>query len=115
LSADEIWHFYAGDPLRLILLYPDGSSQDVIMGNEPLKRQHVQFVIPAGTWQAGHLLDGGKFSLYGCTLAPGFTGDIFEGGSSAHLLSKYPDRGDDIRKFSCADDGAHMPEGFAIK
>jgi hypothetical protein len=36
LPADEIWHFYSGDPLRLILLYPDGSSKDVIMGNEPL-------------------------------------------------------------------------------
>jgi len=42
LPADEIWHFYSGDPLRLILLYPDGSSKDVIMGNDPFEGQHVQ-------------------------------------------------------------------------
>jgi predicted cupin superfamily sugar epimerase len=30
LPVDEIWHFYGGDPLRLILLYPDGTSRDVI-------------------------------------------------------------------------------------
>ena len=26
LTSDEVWHFYGGDPLRLILLHPDGSS-----------------------------------------------------------------------------------------
>src|SRR5512142_1301628 len=59
LPVDEIWHFYSGDPLRLILLYPDGSSRDVLLGNEPLKGQLVQFVIPAGVWQAGHVAAGG--------------------------------------------------------
>src|SRR5512138_1450375 len=48
LSIDEMWHFYAGDPMRLILLYPDGSDRDVIMGSDPLQGQHVQYVIPAG-------------------------------------------------------------------
>jgi predicted cupin superfamily sugar epimerase len=30
LPVDETWHFYGGDPLRLILLFPDGSSRDMI-------------------------------------------------------------------------------------
>ncbi len=100
LTADEVWHFYAGDPLRLVLLYPDGSSRDVSMGNEPLKGQQVQFVVPAGVWQAGHLLEGGRYSLYGCTVAPGFTGDIFEGGSRVKLLSLYPAWAEDILRLS---------------
>jgi predicted cupin superfamily sugar epimerase len=41
LPVDEVWHFYGGDPLRLVLLYPDGSSKDVIMGNDPLKGHYV--------------------------------------------------------------------------
>src|SRR5512142_891608 len=65
LPVDEIWHFYSGDPLRLVLLYPDGSSRDVVMGSDPLKGQLVQFVIPAGVWQAGHMVDGGRYSLFG--------------------------------------------------
>ena len=113
LKYDEIWHFYGGDPLRLILLYPDGSSRDVIMGSDPLKGQLVQFVIPAGVWQAGHMLEGGRYSLFGCTVAPGFTDDIFEGGTRAGLLSHYPERADDINRLSVSTDATQMPKGFA--
>jgi predicted cupin superfamily sugar epimerase len=112
LKYDEVWHFYGGDPLRLVLLYPDGSSRDVIMGGDSLKGQLVQFVIPAGVWQAGHMLQGGRYSLFGCTVAPGFTGDIFEGGRRAELLAMYPDRMDDIDKL-CVSGETKMPEGFA--
>ena len=44
LEFDEVWHFYAGDPLRLVLLYPDGSSTDVVMGSDMLAGQVVQYV-----------------------------------------------------------------------
>ncbi len=113
LTADEVWHFYAGDPLRLILLYPDGSSRDVVLGSDPLKGQQVQFVVPAGVWQAGGMREGGRYSLYGCTVAPGFTGDIFEGGRRGNLIARYPSRAEDILRFSSPEDGARMPEGFA--
>jgi predicted cupin superfamily sugar epimerase len=113
LPVDEIWHFYAGDPLRLVLLYPDGSSRDVIMGNDPLKDQHVQFVIPGGVWQAGHMLDGGRYSLFGCTMAPGFTDDMFEGGTREVLMNLYPERADDINRLGCGNDVTSMPKGFA--
>lgn len=113
LPADEIWHFYSGDPLRLILLYPDGTSKDIIMGNEPLKGQHVQCVIPAGVWQAGHMLEGGTYSLYGCTMSPGFSADMFEGGTREFLISHYPERAEDIIRLCCPDNETEMPDGFA--
>jgi predicted cupin superfamily sugar epimerase len=101
LSTDEIWHFHAGDPLRLILLYPDGTSRDVILGPDPLRGHEVQWVVPAGVWQAGHLIAGGRFAMYGCTLAPGFDPGIFEGGTVDGLLATHPDREADIRRYSC--------------
>lgn len=101
LTIDEVWHFYGGDPLRLILLYPDGSSRDVILGPDPLAGHEVQFVVPAGVWQAGHLVTGGTHALYGCTLAPGFVPEIFEAGTVGKLLGKYPDREADIRRYGC--------------
>jgi predicted cupin superfamily sugar epimerase len=64
LPVDEVWHFYGGDPLRLVLLYPDGSSRDVIMGNDPLTGHYVQFVVPAGVWKAGPMLNGGRYFTY---------------------------------------------------
>jgi predicted cupin superfamily sugar epimerase len=113
LTADEVWHFYGGDPLRLVLLYPDGSSKEVIMGHDTSQGQHVQFVIPAGVWQAGHLVEGGVYSLFGCTVAPGFTGDMFEGGTQKALLSLYPDRAKDIQELGISTDETSMPKGFA--
>ncbi|MEP7134586.1 MAG: cupin domain-containing protein [Chloroflexota bacterium] len=112
LKYDEVWHFYGGDPLRLVLLYPNGTSRDVIMGSDPLQGQLVQFVIPAGVWQAGHMLTGGQYSLFGCTVAPGFTSDIFEGGTREALLAMYPDRADDINRLSVSGE-TKMPKGFA--
>ena len=100
LTHDELWHAYAGDPFRLILLYPDGTSADVVMGRDTGAGQHVQFTVPAGTWQAGELLPGGRFALFGCTMAPGFTPDCFEGGRAAPLIAGWPSRESDIRRLA---------------
>lgn len=113
LTHDEVWHVYGGDPFRLILLHPDGTSEDVIMGTDPLHGQHVQYVVPAGCWQAGHLLEGGRYALFGCTMAPGFTGSCFEGGKEADLVRRYPQRAADIHRLAVKGENARMPEGFA--
>lgn len=113
LPVDEIWHFYKGDPLRLVLLHPDGTSRDVIMGSDPLAGQLVQFVVPAGVWQAGHLVAGGRYALFGCTMAPGFTDDMFEGGTRAELIARYPDRARDVEEFAFDLEQTRMPPGFA--
>src|SRR3954447_13429805 len=73
LDFDEIWHFYAGDPLRLVLLHADGSDEDVYLGGDVLRGERVQHVVPAGTWMAGEVAERGSWSLFGCTMAPGFT------------------------------------------
>lgn len=112
LPTDEIWHFYGGDPLRLVLLFPDGSSDEVWLGSRP--DQRVQFVVPAGVWQAGELHPDGLYGLFGCTMAPGFTGAGFTGGQRGELLRTHPDRADDIERLGIPDDEqTAMPAGFA--
>jgi predicted cupin superfamily sugar epimerase/uncharacterized protein (DUF952 family) len=90
LTHDEVWHAYAGDPFVLYLLHDDGRTSEVVMGTDPLAGHQVQVVIPAGTWQAGALLPGGKHALFGCTMAPGFTPDCFEAGGVDALTRRYP-------------------------
>jgi predicted cupin superfamily sugar epimerase len=103
LTFDEVWHFYAGDPLRLVLLHGDGSDEEVILG-DPLAGHAVQHAIPAGVWQAGEVGPGGAWSFYGVTMAPGFTAECFEGGRAGDLLASHPARASDIERLS-------VPEG----
>jgi len=113
LEFDEVWHFYAGDPLRLVLLHRDGRDEDVLLG-DPLAGHRVQHVVPAGAWQAGEVAPGGRWSLFGCTMAPGFTGSCFEGGRVPELLRTHPQRAADIERLGVpAGEAATMPDGFA--
>jgi predicted cupin superfamily sugar epimerase len=114
LPADEVWHFYGGDPIRLVLLHPDGTSDDVWLGSDLELGQRVQTVIPAGVWQAGELAPDGVYALFGCTMAPGFTGSGFEAGLRSQLLDTHPGRRDDIERLALPDGHeSTMPLGFA--
>ena len=112
LTYDEVWHFYGGDPAVLVLLYPDGSSEEILLGSNPLRGERVQWVIPANTWQAGSVIPGGRYSLFGCTMAPGFSGNCFEAGVADDLIKRYPERAKDILRLSVNGQETRMPEGF---
>jgi uncharacterized protein len=96
LPTDEIWHFYLGDPLHLLLLAPDGTSRTAVLGPDVLAGQHVQLTIPAGTWMGGRVAAGGAWTLFGCTMAPGFTFEGYEHGDAAELTTRYPVEADRI-------------------
>jgi predicted cupin superfamily sugar epimerase len=114
LAFDEVWHFYGGDPIRLVLLHPDGRDEEVVLGGDVLAGHTVQCVIPAGVWQAGELVPGGAWGLFGCTMAPGFTSACFEGGHIAELVAAYPARSRDIERLGVpADRDLSMPGDFA--
>ncbi|HNS85600.1 MAG TPA: cupin domain-containing protein, partial [Parvularculaceae bacterium] len=71
----EIWHYHAGDPLKLSIADNEGSAE-IILGADIKRGQAPQGVIPAGAWQAAEPL--GAWTLVGCTVAPGFQFDKFE-------------------------------------
>lgn len=112
LSQDEVWHFYDGDPLILHLLHGNGHYEKVVMGKEVLHGQQVQYVVPANVWQAGELSPDGVYALYGCTLAPGFTGECFEGGIAENLLKTHPAQAEIINRLSVQGHNTQMPEGY---
>jgi predicted cupin superfamily sugar epimerase len=114
LPHDEVWHFYGGDPIRLVLLRPGGMVEEVWLGADVRAGQRVQFVVPAGVWQAGELAPEGTYGLFGCTMAPGFTGAGFEGGLRSELLRSHPSAQVDIDRLAVPDgDDVAMPDGFA--
>jgi len=92
LPTDEIWHFYLGDPIELLLLHPDGRDQLVVLGHDVLAGQEVQHVVPAGTWMGARLRPGGQYGVFGNTMAPGFVLSDFEGAAAADLIARWPHR-----------------------
>ncbi|MBI3241435.1 MAG: cupin domain-containing protein [Chloroflexi bacterium] len=97
LLTDETYHFYLGDPVELLMLRPDGSSEVATLGHDLEAGQHVQYVVPRGVWQGSRLLAGGEFALMGTTMAPAFDPSDFELGQRDDLIRRYPDQADLIR------------------
>lgn len=94
LKTDEIWHFYAGDPIELLLLHPEGRSEVLVLGADVLAGQAPQFAVPAGVWMGARPLGGSPdaYSLFGCTLAPGFDYADYEPGYRDVLQRGWPER-----------------------
>src|SRR6266508_5683005 len=85
LPTDEIWHFYLGDPIELLLLHPDGSDELVILGHDVLAGQRLQTVVAAGVYMGARLRPGGEFAVYGNTMAPCFALIDFEAAGAEEL------------------------------
>lgn len=64
---DEIWHFYSGAPLKLLDADLNELREVFLGGADTFNFKHT---IKAGRWQAAETT--GRYSLLGCTVAPGF-------------------------------------------
>ncbi|MGI9525175.1 MAG: cupin domain-containing protein [Hyphomicrobiaceae bacterium] len=98
VDASEVWHWYAGAPLRLSILPPnDAQSKDIMLGPDLVAGQRPQAIVPAHTWQRAesvieadprsdgqanlnrsHMMSNPDWTLVGCTVAPGFDFAGFE-------------------------------------
>ncbi len=77
IDAAEVWHWYAGSPLKLSLAQNDRNTpRHIQLGPDILNGERPQAVIPAHAWQAAEPL--GAWTLVGCTVAPGFEFKHFE-------------------------------------
>ena len=90
LATSEIYHFYLGDPVEMLLLAEGAPGRRVILGPDLLGGQHVQYIVPRSVWQGSRLLPGGRFALLGATMAPGFDGRDFTLGRRDHLIQRFP-------------------------
>jgi len=92
--SDEVWHWYEGEPLELLLGSPDfGIVQRHTLGPVATGTQPAA-TVPADWWQAARPL--GSYALCGCTVAPGFEFEDFaflrdHAGASDALRSVAPD------------------------
>jgi predicted cupin superfamily sugar epimerase len=99
IKSDEVWHFYIGDPVHIHSISPNGEYRCTILGNDFLKGEIPQYVVPAGWWFGSESVGETGYSLVGCTVAPGFDFADFELAEKENLIAKFPQHKAFIEKF----------------
>ena len=70
VRSDEVWHFYEGGPLELLVLSHDASRLTRHRLGAVRDGSRPTATVAAGDWQAARPL--GDYALVGCTVGPGF-------------------------------------------
>jgi len=71
IDAAELWHFYRGAPLELMI-----GQERHVLGPNIEAGESPQILVPKTVWQMAQSL--GDYTLVGCTVAPGFEFTGFE-------------------------------------
>ncbi len=98
LDVTEIWHRYDGGAAALLLLHPDGSVSEPVVGIDFEAGQYPQVVVPAGTWMGAEPVGGAV--LLGCTTAPPFRWEGFELGDADTLARCWPQAAERIARLA---------------
>ena len=100
LPSDEIFHFYLGDPVEMLQLWPGGKTKTIVLGHDLAAGQHVQLTVPADVWQGTKLIGDGQVALLGCSVYPGFDFKDYTRGSYAELSAGWPAEAERIRQLT---------------
>ncbi|NQT60214.1 MAG: cupin domain-containing protein [Bacteroidetes bacterium] len=99
LRTDELWHFYYGDSAEQLCLYPDGRADLVKIGVNFAAGERPVHNTPAGVWQGTRLAAGGRYALFGTTMAPIYDDSDFIIGNVDEISNLYPEASELIKGF----------------
>lgn len=93
-NRSDILHFWqAGDPLRYTLLSTAGELRTVVLGPNLEAGQHLQLLVPGGTWKASALTPEHREAGYGLiseAVCPGFDFADHSMAEAAEMQRRYP-------------------------
>jgi uncharacterized protein len=99
IRSDQMYHHYLGEPLEVLLLYPDGTGAIAVIGSDLTAGMRPQLFIPGGTFHISRLRAGSAFALLGTTEWPAFESPDLELGDPDKLIVDYPAFRHDIEGF----------------
>lgn len=99
IPQDEMWHFYLGDPLRLVEIRSDGETHEILMGHDIRAHQKLQYSVQGGSWFGATPFSKNGFSLVGCTVSPGFLMEELQLGNAEELTALFPSASHTIQEF----------------
>ena len=101
IRSDQFYHHYMGDPLEVLMLYPDGTGAVAVVGTELTAGERPQLFVPGGTFHTSRLAPGDSgYALLASTEWPGVEPPDVEHGDIEALVEAYPEMAEHIRAFT---------------
>jgi len=100
IRSDELWHFYYGVPLEIVVLDPAGGLTVKTLGLGLEHGQAPQHVVTAGAWFGASVAADIGYALVGCTVSPGFDFRDFELAQRDELSALYPQHAPLIERYT---------------
>ena len=98
LQSDELWHFYDGSSVLLYIINQKGELSVKKLGRSV--DSELQLTIEKQNWFAAEVKNKKSFSLFGCTVSPGFEFEDFELGRRDELINNFPQYTDLIKRLT---------------
>jgi uncharacterized protein len=99
IRNDQLYHRYLGDPIEVLMLHENGTSERAIVGPDLRAGQCVQLLIPGNTFHTARVIGDRRWFLGASTEWPGVERVDVEIGDLEALAAKYPDVAHDLRVF----------------
>ncbi len=99
LKSDEAWFFHQGSTI-IIEILAEGEHKTIRLGNDLVKGEVPQVILPANVWFAAKVADGRNFALVSCVVAPGFEFADFELAERGKLTTQFPEFAQLIQEFT---------------
>jgi uncharacterized protein len=99
IRNDQLYHYYLGDPLEVLLLREGGEAERITVGPDLRAGQRVQLLIPGSTFHTARLAGARRWFLGASTEWPGVVPADVEIGDAEALAAHYPHVAADIRSF----------------
>ena len=102
IRNDQLYHYYLGDPLEVLLLRSDGTSDRVVVGPNLRGGEHLQLFIPGDTFHTAWVMGRRRWFLGASTEWPGVVPVDVEIGNVEELAAKYPSIAADLRAIAAS-------------
>lgn len=97
IRNDQLYHYYLGDPLEVILLHADGATKRIVVGPDLRAGNRVQLLIPGDTFHTARVIGRRRWFLGASTEWPGVVPTDVEIGNVDAIAAKYPAVADTLR------------------
>jgi uncharacterized protein len=102
IRNDQLYHYYLGDPLEVLLLRDDATVTRAVVGPNLRGGERLQLLIPGGTFHTARLIGRGRWFLGASTEWPGVVPADVEIGDVETLAARYPAAAADLHAIAAS-------------